>query len=109
MAAGRQVGRFETNVLKRNAWGRDGGWRRTCFSGWRSGWALLLYGRVCEVHDVGVVRLRGRWLGRVSRRAGEGGVRELGVLGGGLRDVSSVEYIVVATVCSGLISVQRWS
>lgn len=41
------------------------------------------------MHDAGVVRLRGRGLGCVSRRAGEGGVRELGVLGGGLCDVSS--------------------
>ena len=45
------------------------------------------------MHDAGVLRLRGRWLGRVSRRAGEGGVRELGVLWGGLSDVSSGEYM----------------
>ena len=41
------------------------------------------------MHDAGVVRLRVRWLGRVSRRAGEGGVGELGLLGGGFRAVSS--------------------
>jgi hypothetical protein len=60
------------------------------------------------VHDAGVMRLRARWLGRVSRRAGKGRGVELSALGGGLRAISSGEYIVVGMVWGGLGFVRRW-